>query len=71
MEGKFMENPMCTHLSVLCLKVFKLTTFPMTLGIYTVLGYEFNPSLSILLISEKTLISKSQYTVCIVCTITR
>ena len=28
-----MGNPMCTHLSVLCLKVFKLTTFPMTLGI--------------------------------------
>ena len=48
-----MGNPMCTHLSVLCLKVFKLTTFPMTLGIFTALGYEFNPSLSILLISEK------------------
>ena len=50
--------PICTHLSILCLKVFKLTTFPMTLGIFTALGYEFNPSLSILLISEKNSLAR-------------
>ena len=51
--------PICTHLSILCLKVFKLTTFSMTLGIFTALGYEFNPSIHSVYIRKKALISKS------------
>ena len=44
-----------TNLSALCLKVFRLTTFPIILGMFTAFGYEFKPSLSRWLTSEKKL----------------